>query len=209
MPLSVSFVEDAEIEDFYLRHGEAGPTDASKLPQDDPMRTVCGCSATRRSARGRGRGKEPGGSGGELRLLLVHGILHLLGDDHEEDGEPAEDVGPPGSATAGRDAMTNVRRAVVAIVVPSIVAVGFFAASETVIIRTEPGAGVRLRQGLRLASVLDRRGPAPDLNVVLVLTPPFTTAIDDRDLVAGGIDDVGGNRGDDRDDAVRRSCRGR
>ena len=31
----------------------------------------------------------PADTGGELRLLLVHGILHLLGHDHELDDERA------------------------------------------------------------------------------------------------------------------------
>jgi len=31
----------------------------------------------------------PSDLGGELRLLLVHGILHLLGYDHEQDAEKA------------------------------------------------------------------------------------------------------------------------
>jgi rRNA maturation RNase YbeY len=32
----------------------------------------------------------PADPGAELRLLVVHGVLHILGYDHEQDGERAE-----------------------------------------------------------------------------------------------------------------------
>ena len=89
--LSVSFVEDAEIEDLHLRYmGEPGPTDVLSFPQDDPdedgMRML-GDVVIAPAVAARNNPEDPSA---ELRLLLVHGILHLLGYDHEEDGERAE-----------------------------------------------------------------------------------------------------------------------
>jgi probable rRNA maturation factor len=94
--LSVSFVTADEIEDLHVRYmGEPGPTDVLSFPQDDEAQAV-------------GRGSSPALLGdvvicpaeaednnpedpqSELRLLLVHGILHLLGYDHEEDAERAQ-----------------------------------------------------------------------------------------------------------------------
>src|SRR5207342_1642180 len=89
--LSVSFVEDAEIEDLHLRYmGEPGPTDVLSFPQDDPDEDgvrMLGDVVIAPAVAARNNPEDPSA---ELRLLLVHGILHLLGYDHEEDGERAE-----------------------------------------------------------------------------------------------------------------------
>jgi probable rRNA maturation factor len=93
--LSVSFVETGEIEELHERFmDEPGPTDVLSFPLDEadgPAKdggrdgdgtlhlgdvVVAPTEAERNN---------PADPEGELRLLLVHGILHLLGYDHEEE----------------------------------------------------------------------------------------------------------------------------
>jgi probable rRNA maturation factor len=78
--LSVSFVDEVEIADLHVRYmDEPGPTDVLSFPQDDEQLlgdvVICPAVAER---------QHPQDVAAELRLLLVHGILHLLGHDHEE-----------------------------------------------------------------------------------------------------------------------------
>jgi|SRR3990172_5783513 len=83
--LSVSFVEDAEIEDLHVRYmDEPGPTDVLSFPQDDGDEDglrLLGDVVIAPSVAARNNPDDPEA---ELRLLLVHGILHLLGYDHED-----------------------------------------------------------------------------------------------------------------------------
>jgi len=89
--LSVSFVAEAEIEDLHVRYlGEPGPTDVLSFPLDDVDEggtRLLGDVVIAPAVAARNNPADPDG---ELRLLLVHGILHLLGYDHEEDAEKAE-----------------------------------------------------------------------------------------------------------------------
>ena len=77
--LSLSFVSAEEMEDLHERYaGEDGPTDVLAFPmgEDGMLGDVVICPA---EARRNNDDVEA-----ELRLLVVHGTLHLLGHDHQE-----------------------------------------------------------------------------------------------------------------------------
>ena len=77
--LSVSFVDDAEMEELHVRYlNEAGPTDVLSFPLDEEEHHGV-----------RMLGDVVMAPAAELRLLLVHGILHVLGYDHETADERA------------------------------------------------------------------------------------------------------------------------
>jgi probable rRNA maturation factor len=89
--LSVSFVDDEEMAALHVRYmDEAGPTDVLSFPLDDQEHDgvrVLGDVVIAPAVAARNNPDDPPA---ELRLLLVHGILHLLGYDHETEDERAE-----------------------------------------------------------------------------------------------------------------------
>ena len=89
--LTVSFVDDEEMAGLHVRYlGEPGPTDVLSFPLhevDDRGVTLLGDVVIAPAVAAR---NHPGDPSAEVRLLLVHGILHVLGYDHENEGERAE-----------------------------------------------------------------------------------------------------------------------
>lgn len=88
--LSVSFVDEEEMSALHERYmGEEGPTDVLSFPMDDEVEgvRVLGDVVIAPAVAARNNPADPQA---ELRLLLVHGILHVLGYDHEDDAERAE-----------------------------------------------------------------------------------------------------------------------
>lgn len=89
--LSVSFVDEDEMADLHVRFmGEEGPTDVLSFPLDDVDEDgvrLLGDVVIAPAVAARNHPDDPEA---ELRLLLVHGILHVLGYDHEEEAERAE-----------------------------------------------------------------------------------------------------------------------
>jgi probable rRNA maturation factor len=76
--LSVSIVTRDEMADLHERYmGEPGPTDVLSFPQDDDelLGDVIICPGV--------AAEQNRDVPAEIRLLLVHGILHLLGYDHQ------------------------------------------------------------------------------------------------------------------------------
>jgi probable rRNA maturation factor len=104
--LSVLYVDRDAMTAYHEQYtGEPGPTDVLAFPQDDVLTSglpdddeeepeallgdvlICPDYAAD-SARKQGHSTEE-----ELRVLLVHGILHLLGFDHMEPDEEQEMFG--------------------------------------------------------------------------------------------------------------------
>ena len=89
--LSVSFVDETEMADLHVRYmDEEGPTDVLSFSLDevdDRGVRLLGDVIVAPSVAARNNPDDPAG---EVRLLLVHGILHVLGYDHEDDTERAE-----------------------------------------------------------------------------------------------------------------------
>jgi probable rRNA maturation factor len=103
--VTVCLVSDREIERWNRRYrGKTGPTDVLSFPAmgdnglgkrngflpDSAARFERGDiaispAAARRNARALGRGLEQ-----ELRVLILHGLLHLAGYDHETDSGEME-----------------------------------------------------------------------------------------------------------------------
>ena len=85
--LSLSFVTDAEIADLHERFlDEPGPTDVLSFPLEDVDGDGVALLGDVVVAPAVAARNQPKDQEAELRLLVVHGILHLLGYDHEEDG---------------------------------------------------------------------------------------------------------------------------
>jgi len=83
--VSVAFVSDARIRGLNRAHrGKDVPTDVLSFPSDEPPflgDIVIAAGVARRQA-----GRAGHAFGVEARVLALHGLLHLLGYDHESDG---------------------------------------------------------------------------------------------------------------------------
>jgi probable rRNA maturation factor len=82
--LSLSFVDEEEMAELHERYmGEPGPTDVLSFPlgEDGLLGDVIVCPDV---AAGNNPDRDA-----ELRLLVVHGTLLLLGYDHEDEDERA------------------------------------------------------------------------------------------------------------------------
>ena len=89
--LSVSFVDAAEMADLHVRYmDEPGPTDVLSFPLDEVDERGIRLLGDVVIAPSVAAANNPDDPAAEVRLLLVHGILHVLGYDHEEADERAE-----------------------------------------------------------------------------------------------------------------------
>jgi probable rRNA maturation factor len=84
--VSLAFVSDAAIRALNRRHRRNdAPTDVLSFPADEPGflgDIVIAEGVARRQARRAGHG-----FGVEARVLALHGLLHLLGYDHEHEAD--------------------------------------------------------------------------------------------------------------------------
>lgn len=83
--LSLSLVTPEEMSHLHLTYmGEQGPTDVLSFPMDEDGLlgdvVICPQEAARSELD----------LPAELRLLVAHGVLHLLGYDHESEGDRRE-----------------------------------------------------------------------------------------------------------------------
>jgi len=89
--LSVSFVDADEMADLHVRYmDEPGPTDVLSFPLDEKDEGGTRLLGDVVIAPSVAATNNPDDPAAEVRLLLVHGVLHVLGYDHEEEDERAE-----------------------------------------------------------------------------------------------------------------------
>lgn len=89
--LSLSFVTEVEMAELHERYlGEEGPTDVLSFPLDEDDEDDVRILGDVVIAPAVAEQNNPADPAAELRLLIVHGVLHLLGHDHMEDGEKAK-----------------------------------------------------------------------------------------------------------------------
>ncbi len=92
------FVDDNTILDLNREHmGKDRPTDVLSFPLDGADAShpddligdivVCPAVAAANAPDHAGQGQHHGTVDDELALLIVHGVLHLLGHDHQDDAE--------------------------------------------------------------------------------------------------------------------------
>lgn len=92
------FVDEATIHELNAEHrGKDKPTDVLSFPLDGADAShpddligdivVCPVVAAANAAEHAGQDDHRGTLDDELALLVVHGVLHLLGHDHEDDDE--------------------------------------------------------------------------------------------------------------------------
>ncbi len=88
--LSISLVAPDEMERLHVEYmHEEGPTDVLSFPLDEDDRDEDGVRLLGDVviAPDVAAANNPADPAAELRLVLVHGILHLLGHDHEDEDE--------------------------------------------------------------------------------------------------------------------------
>jgi probable rRNA maturation factor len=82
--VAVAIVSDRRIQELNRRYRDRNaPTDVLSFPTDEPGQLgdiVIGLGVARQQARAAGHALST-----ELRVLALHGLLHLLGYDHERD----------------------------------------------------------------------------------------------------------------------------
>lgn len=83
--VTVAVVSDARVRSLNRTfRGKDAPTDVLSFPADEPRLlgdVVIAAGVARRQAQAAGHSLQT-----ELRVLALHGLLHLLGYDHETDG---------------------------------------------------------------------------------------------------------------------------
>ena len=83
--MTLALVPDRRVQELNRRfRGRNAPTDVLSFPADEPGvlgDVVIARGVARRQARGAGHDLPT-----EIRVLALHGLLHLLGYDHERDG---------------------------------------------------------------------------------------------------------------------------
>ena len=92
------FVDETTIQELNLEHrGKDRPTDVLSFPLDGAEAShaddligdivICAAVAAANAPEHAGQDHHRGTRDDELALLVVHGVLHLLGHDHEDDAE--------------------------------------------------------------------------------------------------------------------------